>query len=373
MFETIISNHSQTRVLTTADEKEWLEILQHCSLKDPHYLPGYLKIYEKVTNPESFRHFGGQACLFIYGDSQNFIIYPFFKRSIASLPFADSSVSHLFDIVSPYGYGGPLPQIQNPSLTDALWQGFFQAFSSYCLQNNIVSEFARLHPLFENHRYIGTYSQGYIERLRQVVYIDLNLPEEIIFKHMVKSHRRRIRRAFEQPDLTFETSFAVDDSSDFFDLYTDTMRKDNAHEKYFFPREFFRSAFSSLESSLYFWKVKYNGEIIAGILILHCDKLAYTWLSGARKEFYNLFPNNYLIYKSIQQLKQKQVDYLILGGGKASEEDSLFTFKAGFSPLRKDFYIYKKIYLPVEYQKLVEMRGNVNTDTGYFPLYRVPV
>jgi lipid II:glycine glycyltransferase (peptidoglycan interpeptide bridge formation enzyme) len=149
------------------------------------------------------------------------------------------------------------------------------------------------------------------------------------------------------------------------------MRRDNAHEKYFFPNEFFHSAFRSLENSLYFWKIRYRGEIIAGVLVLHYGNLAYTWLSGAMEEFYSLFPNNFLIYQTILQLKREPIDYLILGGGKASGEDSLFAFKAGFSPFRKDFYIYKKIHLPVEYQKLIKMSGMTSSDTGYFPLYRI--
>ncbi|MCR4393757.1 MAG: hypothetical protein NUV31_05220, partial [Dehalococcoidales bacterium] len=198
----MIANLFQARILTTEDEQEWLDILQKCKLKDPHYLPGYLKIYEKVSNPESFRHFGGQALLFVYGDSQNFIIYPFFKRSIASLPFADPSVSHLYDIVSPYGYGGPLPQIQNHSLTDSLWQGFFQAFSEFCLQNNIVSEFARLHPLFENHHPIARFSDGSVERINRIVYLDLTRNVEDILNAMTQKRRYNIRRAICNPYLT---------------------------------------------------------------------------------------------------------------------------------------------------------------------------
>ena len=112
----------EVTLLTTKDKNQWLEILGRFEDKDPHYLPGYLQIYENVSNGESFMHFGGQGMLFVYGDSKNFIIYPFFKRSISDLPFSEPSMDNLFDIVSPYGYGGPLAQIEHEAISEELWQ-----------------------------------------------------------------------------------------------------------------------------------------------------------------------------------------------------------------------------------------------------------
>ena len=89
-------------ILTTKDDKQWLEILNAFNLKDPHYLPKYLGIFENDTNRESFMHFSGQGCLFVYSDSSNSIIYPFFKRSSArydpSCPVIPVSRAFFFSI-----------------------------------------------------------------------------------------------------------------------------------------------------------------------------------------------------------------------------------------------------------------------------------
>ena len=366
----ILSCSSQTRVLTTADEKEWLEILQHCSLKDPHYLPGYLKIYEKVTNPESFRHFGGQACLFIYGDSQNFIIYPFFKRSIASLPFADSSVSHLFDIVSPYGYGGPLPQIQNPSLTDALWQGFFQAFSSYCLQNNIVSEFARLHPLFENHEPVARFSAGTVEKNNRIVYLDLSKSIEEILDAMTQKRRYNIRKALSNPYLT--STISSGEGLDLFPiLYQETMIRKGAELKFLFPGSFFEAAYKALREHLIIVYVNYGHEIISAALSIGYGENCYGWLAGSRNEYYQLYPNDLCIYKTFTTAKARGYKRFVMGGG-LKENDSLFKFKAEFSPYSCDFYVYKKIHMADEYLELVKLSNQYarKLPDSFFPEYR---
>ena len=111
-------------VLSTKNEEQWLEILNRLDLKDPHYLPWYLEIFEKESNRDPFMNYGGQGLLFVYGDYRNFIIFPFFKRYITSLRVSSNSVSDLYDIVSPYGYGGPLAQINDETITEELWRGF---------------------------------------------------------------------------------------------------------------------------------------------------------------------------------------------------------------------------------------------------------
>ena len=363
---------SKTFLLTTRDAGTWLGILNNCEHKDPFYLPEYLKIYENPGHRKSVRHFGGQGFLFRYGDDRNFIIYPFFKRDIRDLPFADSSVSGLYDIVSPYGYGGPLAQVENRSCYDELWGGFFRSFDRFCRENNIVSEFCRLHPLYENHRPVGIHSQGVVKRLGQIVYVDLCRSEEELFRGIEKGHRRRIRRARENSDLVFCLNEEKAHPEQFFALYKATMEKNRARNEYYFSRDFFETAFRTLGHALSFWSITCQGEVISVMLILRCGGLAYTWLSGAKEEALHLSPDNYMIYRSILQLKKEGLKYLVLGGGRSSTPDSLFSFKSGFSPLRKDFYVYSRVHLPEEYEKLKYLQGYTGKDSGdYFPVYRL--
>jgi len=107
-------------LLSTTDNKEWHEILNHVDNKDIFSQPEYLAIYEQETKKAPFIHFGGQGQLFVYGDKNNFIIYPFFKRKISYLQVADVSLNNMYDIISPYGFGGPLAQISDKSVRQTL-------------------------------------------------------------------------------------------------------------------------------------------------------------------------------------------------------------------------------------------------------------
>ena len=58
--------------------------------------------------------------------------YRFYKRPILGTPY--------FDIISPYGYAGPLPRAYAPNIP------------KFCKWNDVIAEFARLHPFIENHK-----------------------------------------------------------------------------------------------------------------------------------------------------------------------------------------------------------------------------
>jgi hypothetical protein len=79
-----------------------------------------------------------------------------------------------------------------------------------------------------------------------------------------------------------------------------------------------------------------------------------------------------LTHKSILELKKEGFQYLIMGSGKSTSRDSLFDFKEGFSPLKKDFYVYKNVHLPQEYNRLVELQNCKElANEEFFPKYRL--
>lgn len=365
----------EVTVLSTKDKEQWLEILSRFDRKDPHYLPGYLEIYEKESKEsDTFIHFGGQGTLFIYGNSRNFIIYPFFKRSLSHLPFSENSEKKLYDIISPYGYGGPLAQIEDGTVGEELWRGLFNEFDDFCKESNIVSEFCRLHPIFENHKPVGEFSQGIIQQIGQIVYVDLGCSEEEIFTAMAKHHRRRARRASENQDLRFCVDEKDYHPHFFYKIYQDTMQRIGAHNKYFFSQGFFDAVFQTLGENTSFPHVHYKDNIISGWLLLQYGELVYSLVSGCKREYFHLFPDNFLMYSSFLQAKKDGFMYFILGGGLSAKQDSLFAFKAGFSKLRKDYYVYKRIHLKKEYDRLVELQGQGykgGMPEDFFPQYRL--
>jgi len=362
----------EQKILTTEDQREWHETLNHFKVKDAYYLPEYLEIYEQEKGKAPFISFGGQGLLFYFGDSRNAVLYPFFKRSISNLSLGDENLKDIYDIISPYGYGGPLAIVENSANLEKLWRNYFLSFHIYCQKNRIVSEFCRLNPFFENEEPVSKYSNGTIKRVGQIVYVDLTVSEDRILAQMLKGHRRKIRKTESNPDLTFVTNMPDNGPKIFFDIYTENMLRIGAQGKYLFSPHFFETAFQSLEKNLKFWQIYYRGDPCAVWTILTGKDLAYTWLSGSKTQYMNLNPNNMLTHKSILELKKEGFQHLIMGSGKSTSRDSLFDFKEGFSPLKKDFYVYKNVHLPQEYNRLVELqncKGLGNEE--FFPKYRL--
>ncbi len=361
----------EVKVLTTSDRESWYQILADAKFEDVNWLPQYLEIFETESSPSAFSNFGGQGTLFYYGDRANFVFYPFFKRKLSDLPFADHNMDALYDIVSPYGYGGPIIHLEDVNLAESTWRGFFSSFEDYCVRQKIVSEFCRLHPIYENHKPLLAFSQGVVEKLGQICYVDLSQSIETILKSMIHGHRRHIRRALDNHDLTFESHKYPADPRNFYELYEATMQRHDAQAKYFFSEEFFERSFRNLGNSLKYCSIKYRAQAITSWIVLHRGDLAYAWLSGAKEEYFNLFGTNLLVYNTIRKLKEEGCKILILGGGKSVSKDSVFAFKVGFSPLLKDYYVYKKIHLPREYDQLIARQGlPASALSGFFPAYR---
>ena len=117
-------------------------------------------VYFHRTLCQAFAEYEGcVARLVCFRRGESVIVYPFFQRRIASLPFLQSPQqwNEYSDIVSPYGYGGPLAQLveNGEQEKERIWSEFLEAFHAYCLEENIVSEFARLHPFLQNHRHVN--------------------------------------------------------------------------------------------------------------------------------------------------------------------------------------------------------------------------
>jgi hypothetical protein len=359
------------KILYTNDNSEWMELLNKHTCKDPCYLPKYLSIYEGLDNKDSFVNFGGKGVLYVYGDFTNYIIYPFFKRSISFLPFADDNLKKMYDIVSPYGYGGPLAQIVDQTSTEELWSQFFQTFDVFCKENNIISEFCRLHPIFENHVPVSKFSNGITQKLGQIVYIDLINSEDTIRENMIHGHYRKVRNAIKNPDLNFEFINQDYQPKVFFELYSKTMQRVGAQNKYLFSLKFFQDVFQSLAEFVRLYRVRYRGKICAEWIVFIYGDQAYAWLLGSDHDYLRFYTNILLVYDSCLQLKAEGLKFLNLGGGSGVKDDSVFQFKSGFTKLRKDYYVYKKIHLKHEYDRLVELVECKMPDSGdFFPKYR---
>ena len=369
------------RILTTkgADVDKWRDLVNRNPQADIYFTPEYAMLFE-TTKGEIRKSFGGKAQLLFYGNEQNYIIYPFFKREISELSFCEilgPETENWFDIVSPYGFTGPLACINKPEVRDRLWRDFGQEFHLYCVQNNIIAEFARLHPYFKNHLPLNTLDRTNVRKDSEVVYVDLEQDISLIRKGFTKGNKSSISKA-QRSNVEIFCSNAKEELDAFYELYIDTMKRNKAKMSYFFSREFFDHVFQLLNRDVQLFGARYGEQIIAASLFLFNKKggLAHYYLSGADANFLSLCPNNLLLYDVILWAKEQGYKIFNLGGGY-KPDDSLFQFKASFSKTTADFYTYSRVHNEEFYKILCQARDEYDrakdieiAKSNYFPEYR---
>ncbi|MDF2714757.1 MAG: hypothetical protein K0R28_1682 [Paenibacillus sp.] len=347
-------------IVDADSREEWNAYLGQIHNADIYFTPEYCKIYEE--NGE------GKAQLFVYTDGDCFICYPYLLRTINDLPWIKPMAisEQLYDIITPYGYGGPLCNAHDPDIREKLFEGFSETFGRYCREHNIVSEFVRFHPFLQNDQDYRAVNPVYS---KNTIYIDLTQTEEEINKNFKPDNRNRIRRAH-KAGLNVIHSDALE-MDELIRLYYTTMDKKQATSYYYFCESFFRNTANFLAGNIRLIEVKYGEKVIVSALFMHYNKYVHYHLMGANKDFLPLAPVNLLISEAIKWAKSQGYHYLHLGGGY-NGNDNLFKFKKTFNESATlDYIIGRKIHLPGVYKTLVR-HLEMLPDQDYFPLYRHP-
>lgn len=344
-------------LLTLKDASRWQEIV--CSLPrwDIHYLPQYSCLFSRRGE--------GAPHLLVVEKNGKTALFPFLLRRINDLPHIKSALSgELFDIISPYGLGGPLASTRDKELLSYFWE----VFHRYCRENNVVSAFIRFHPLEENHIYYP--DKNHLFSAGEIVYVDLELEEGEIWKGYKSNNRWSIKKA-----LRSNVKVVIEDTpehfEEFLNLYYHTMKRNKSSKYYYFEQDFFDRIHKHLKGHYVYAHAIAGNEIISSELLLFNSCYIHSFLLGTYESYFPLHPNNLLKHQIILWAKQKGIRKFILGGGQ-SYRDGIFKFKHSFSPSGiKDFVVAKIVINQEAYRSLLidwelNKRGEL-----YFPVYRL--
>ncbi|KPJ93756.1 MAG: hypothetical protein AMJ53_06650 [Gammaproteobacteria bacterium SG8_11] len=345
-------NNFLSTKLHYSDQNTWKALASRAQVDDVYFSPEYLKINESIL--------GGESECFIYEDDNLIAYYAYIKRPIEG--------TNLFDIVSPYGFGGFIINNKDSAVR------FDNAFRTHCVESGIVSEFIRFHPFFNNHVYPELKSLE-VQLHQAVVQVDYTQPNFDLNHTVNKEVRKKIRKAQNNQLQVVEDSHHQY-YKDFIQLYHQTMDSKQAAQFYFFDERFFSDLQTYLENSALLLAAIYNEQLIGGLLILFGDNYAYNFLSCSDPRYLALGTNDLLQYCALDWAYKNGKKKYLLGGGLKGE-DSLFKYKARFSSGRSDFYIGRRIHLLEAYDDLCRQRiqqQNTNPTEFYtrswFPLYR---
>lgn len=360
MLNSILRGCNMFYLFGLEERENWELWMDKFSDIDIYYSPGYCEIYQKNNE--------GIAKLFVYEDESGYVYYPFLMREINELEVGKNLKEKYYDIITPYGYGGPIHALKEEGNLEGLKKNFFNAFEAFCVQNNIVSEFVRFHPLIKNHLFSNEFLNPVA--IRSTIYMDIE-NEDRIWSNIISKNRNMIRKA-EKNGISVEQN---DNLEKFEELYYQTMDKNQATEYYYFNHEYFTSTMKNLKDNIKIFNAVLDGKVIASTMIMFKNKYMHYHLSGSDREYIKLAPNNLLLYKVALWGMDNGFKYFHLGGGYRGNDDSLFSFKKSFSKEGiLDFYIGKKIHNSEIYNLLVEelkcLEDNDFEDNGFFPLYR---
>jgi hypothetical protein len=338
--------------LSTTDPR-WEALLDEVP-HDVYHLPQYVEVSATYEDAE--------PAAFLIRQGSCFCLIPLLIRR---LPAVLRAPPDWRDAKSPYGYAAPLFRGDPCWIDKALL-----AFTRECQARNVISVFSSMHPLLTVPDDFGRYGQ--LVKHSETVYVDLNLTEAELWSQTRERFRSYITRLYR---AGFQVRF--DDWSaygDFASIYEQTMDRLHADQFYRFPEQYFHDLRVALGPRLHFCSVfDASGEIACGALLTETQGIVQYHLSGTADRFFGDAPSKLMLHEASLWAKRNGYQVLHLGGGRRNRADSLFHFKAGFSPLRADFLTYHLVCDETKYAYLCRQVGAELPDKDYFPQYRSSV
>jgi len=335
-------------VIKSEENEKWDGIVKSFKNHDVYYLNGYARAFQS--------HGDGEPLLFYFDNGDTRAVNVVMKRVIAGYKY--------FDLSTPYGYGGFIVEGGGGH------KFIGDKYISWCRENNIVSEYVRLHPLLNNFTNpANIYETNFIG---DTVCMDISNTDKIL-NNMASRSRNEIKKA-QKSGLCVRWGREGRLIDEFMDIYNSTMDKNNAAGYYYFKRPFYEIILNGLKDNSLFFYTESDGEIIAVSVILFCNGKMHYHLSGSKNQFRYLAPTNLLLYEAARWGSANGYKEFHLGGGRGARQDSLYVFKKSFSRTGdKKFYTGKAVFNKEIYKNLVDIRKkepDFDPETNYFPAYR---
>ncbi|MBI9033193.1 MAG: GNAT family N-acetyltransferase [Bacteroidales bacterium] len=328
------------KVLSLKERAEWGAYLSQLpsSQQDVYYTPEYYELYE--------RNGAGKSKCFVFELEGEIAIYPFLINSVNTLGY--KLREEYFDIQGAYGYNGVVFSTHKKDFR----QEFYDAFNSFCQKENIIAEFTRFHPLFQNHEFP---IDSKILQVNKNVILDLSI-DDYWTNSYEHSTRKNINKALRNGlEVVHYSGSEINKEriAEFEDIYQSTMSRNSADEFYYFDSAFFGSLAKGLGDKAQFFFTYMHDKIISCELVVCGSEVGYSFLGGTLSEYYGYRPNDILKHKIIEVLKNLSYKYFCLGGG-IKPDDGIFNYKKKFAKNGVyDFFIGKKIHNLKIYQEVV--------------------
>ena len=329
------------------DKDDWNSIVKSFQHHEVYYLHGYVSAFKENGD--------GEPLLIYYSSNNCRAINVVMVRDLGNIHHLNLPKGELFDLVTPYGYGGFLVEGELPD-------SFVGEYQTFCLDNKYLTEFTRMAPFAP-----VVHPYGEVLHVGTTVSMDTT-SKEIIQRNLSSKNRNMIRKAMKN-GITIHHGLNEELMSAFIPLYNATMEQNAANPYYFFAKPFYENILQNLKDNALLFYASKEDTIIAMAIILFDNGHAHYHLSCTDYQYRSFAPMNLLLYEVALWCLDNNISLLHLGGGVGGRNvDSLFDFKKSFNRYDENKYCVGKYVSDTEkYSTLI-----VDTeDTGYFPQYRV--
>lgn len=326
------------KVLGLNETVEWNRLLSLLpkERRDVYFLPEYYSLYQNYGD--------GEAQCFVFEKDGQMALYPFLKNSITALGYKLDR--EYYDIQGAYGYNGVIASTTDKGFISDFWE----AFDTWCQDNDVIAEFMRFHPVMRNH----LLGEGHFKLIhdRNTVYLDLTQSEEDIFAGFDKGTRQHIRKAAKSIEI--RPAERNEESVQIFNrIYRENMEHVNSIPYLFFNLQHFRNMFEMEDIEFFIaWQ---DDTPIACYSGLVSEEYYGNYLRASLTEYNRTGVNTLMYWSMIQSAKAHGCHYVHFGGGTSGDpENSLLHYKMNFSKTLSEFWIGKKIHNQNVYDKIVE-------------------
>lgn len=298
------------------------------------------------------------------------VLHPFFLRRIDGGTTAGPTRC---DLISPYGYGGPLHW--GFADVDEAARLFWTEFDAWAEDKGVVSEFLRFSLFAEEVLpYPGPIRQRQVNFVR-----DLTVTDDELLSLSAPKVRSNARRAVRE-GVTIEIDTQGELLDDFLRIYLSTMERRSSAAWYRFDRLFFERLQAALPGRFAYVCARHEGRVVSADLVLLDRDTGYYFLGGTDAEAYSVRPNDLVKVEVMRWLRTLGRHRYVLGGG-VSAGDGLERYKRGFAPQGGiAFRTGERVLDRRRYDELTEAaRRRAETggsawdsDDDFFPAYRRP-
>ena len=323
------------------EPERWDDVLRAAGVTDVYYSRGFVAASAAIV--------GAEPVLLRLGDGDAGAVF------FACLLRRDPT-----DVVTPYGYGGPVGTGADPPLA-----AFPAAYQAWCEQRGAIASFVVFHPLLGNAD--SPASAGFRRSaLTGTVAWPLTGPDLLAAMH--RHHRRVIRRA-QSAGYEGAVEPAAADLDEFVGVYEQSMRRAGASPFYYFPRSYWEALASAVAPVRV--DVRARGRLLASVLGIGSPPWLHYHLGGAADAARGTGASHLALYSLACWGREQGFETLHLGGGVGGRDDSLLEFKLRFAPGgRVAIAVGKAVHDLAAYLRL---SGAAAVDwDAFFPGYREP-